>query len=230
MPRPRSLRALVRIAFAACLLLAPAPLAYAQDADEASAGDDGASEACAPGDLDLSQADAFGQSGDAPPDAVAGGGSTVAVPGLNAPNVAEGSGRARSEAEAAVRAQIAEDGVHVVHFWAPWCPNSVGEMEAGWADLVARHPDVSFTFVTIRNDGASARAMMDAHDLPARVTELTMPSARADKRRLFLGLPVTWIPTTWIFHQRGDLAFALNYGEMPMRTLDTLLDATQREW
>jgi hypothetical protein len=222
------LRALVRIVLAACLALAPA-LAHAQDS-ASSDDDEGASDACAPGDLDLSQADAFGQSDDAPAAAVADGGDTVAMPGLAAPNVAGGSARARSEAEQAVRAQIAEDGVHVVHFWAPWCPNSVGEMEAGWSDLVARHPEVTFTFVTIRNEGASARAVMDAHDLPARVTELTLPGARDAKRRLFLGLPVTWIPTTWIFHHNGDLAFALNYGEMPMRTLDTLLDATQREW
>jgi hypothetical protein len=31
-------------------------------------------------------------------------------------------------------------------------------------------------------------------------------------------------------HENGELAFALNYGEMSMETIQHLLDATQADW
>jgi hypothetical protein len=204
-------RLLLFVAFAV-LLLAAAP-ARAQDAADA-AGSDASAEECAPEPFDMTaDASAVASSEDAPP---------ARVEALDA--------EALSAAEEAVRARITEEGVHVVRFWAPWCGNSLGEMSRGWDALVAANPDVTFTFVTVRNEGASARATMQEHDLPARVDEVTVPGTRDDKRFTFLGLPVTWIPTTWVFHDGGDLAFALNYGETETATLQTLLDTTQREW
>ena len=142
-----------------------------------------------------------------------------------------------TEAEQRVHDIIAQDGVHVVHFWAPWCPNSLAElkMEENWADLVAANEEVTFTFVTIWNNDRSGQETLAAHDVPDRVVELTQPdygpsNDKSQRRREFLDLPVTWIPSTWIFHDNGELAFALNYGEMDMATIQTLIDATQANW
>lgn len=135
-----------------------------------------------------------------------------------------------TDAERRVRKTIQQDGVHVVHFWAPWCPNSKSELENGWYEVIDNHGDVSFTFVTVRNDGESGREMLEKYAVASRVTELTMPGARSDNEFSFLDLPVTWIPTTWIFHDNGTLAFAMNYGEMDMNTLDHLIDLTKQDW
>jgi hypothetical protein len=51
-----------------------------------------------------------------------------------------------------------------------------------------------------------------------------------NRRRSFLTHPVTWIPSTWIFHNNGELAFAMNYGEMEMSTIQSLIDATRTDW
>lgn len=138
-------------------------------------------------------------------------------------------------AEKRVADLLKEDGIHVVHFWAPWCDNSIAELRNGWYELVERHPDVSVTFVTVWSDGQSGRETMDRYGLPARVVELTQedfgPSEdRAQRRRSFLGLPVTWIPTTWVFHENGELAFAFNYGELEMDQLDRAIAATRSAW
>ncbi|MDX1530132.1 MAG: thioredoxin [Rhodothermales bacterium] len=138
-------------------------------------------------------------------------------------------------AEERVRALIAEDGVHVVHFWAPWCDNSINELRRGWYAVVEDHPDVTFTFVTVWNDGESGREMMDRYALPERVEELTQPDFgpsddKAQRRRRFLGLPVTWIPTTWVFHQNGELAYAFNYGELEMDQVERALADVRRDW
>lgn len=140
-----------------------------------------------------------------------------------------------TDAEAHVQDIIARDGLHVVHFWAPWCANSTNELGNGWADLVADNPNVTFTFVTVWNDGNDSASTLDKYDLPGRVTEVTQPDLgpsddESNRRRSFLTHPVTWIPSTWIFHNNGELAFALNYGEMKMDTIQSLLDATRKNW
>lgn len=138
-------------------------------------------------------------------------------------------------AEARVQDRIEEDGLHVVHFWAPWCSNSKNELDNGWAGLVADNPDVTFTFVTVWNDNEDGAAMLDDYNLPDRVVEVTQPDlgpsdVEANRRQSFLTHPVTWIPSTWIFHNNGELAFAMNYGEMEMDTIQSLLDATSADW
>jgi len=170
------------------------------------------SDDCAVGALDMSTANASLQS-EAPAAATA---------------------EATAAAEARVQSIIAQDGIHVVHFWAPWCSNSRSELANGWDELVTRNGDVSFTFVTVWNAGKDGAPTLNTYGLPNRVNELTLPGGsetnRTDRVRSFLGLPVTWIPTTWIFHNNGELAFALNYGEMRMATLQRLIDATAQPW
>jgi len=140
-----------------------------------------------------------------------------------------------TKAETQVQTVIAEDGLHVVHFWAPWCSNSKAEFNNGWASLVRDNPNVTFTFVTVWNDGETGTALLDEYDLPDRVTTVAQPDLgpsdnEQNRRRSFLTHPVTWIPSTWIFHNNGELAFAMNYGEMDMSTIQSLIDATRTDW
>ncbi|MEP0545371.1 MAG: thioredoxin [Rhodothermales bacterium] len=140
-----------------------------------------------------------------------------------------------TRAEKSVADIVQTDGVHIVHFWAPWCDNSIAELRNGWYELVERHPDVSFTFVTIWNDGESGREAMTRFGLPERVVEVTQPDFgpsddKAQRRRTFLGLPVTWIPTTWVFHQGGELAYAFNYGEIEMEQIDRAIAGARSDW
>lgn len=140
-----------------------------------------------------------------------------------------------TEAEAFVQNRIEKDGLHVVHFWAPWCANSKNELGNGWDQLVADNPDVTFTFVTVWNDNEDGASLLDKYNLPDRVAEVTQPDLgpsnnESNRRHSFLSLPVTWIPSTWIFHKNGELAFALNYGEMEMSTIQSLLDVTRKDW
>ena len=145
-----------------------------------------------------------------------------------------------TDAEIRVRNRIAATaGPHVVHFWAPWCGNSRRELPA-WQALAERFPGLPIDFVTIWNDGQSGADMLAEHGLPvdgdgAAVCEIVQrgDGSKDDKdarRRHFLGLPVTWIPSTWIFHKSGQLAFAMNYGEADADTLGTLVEATQKTW
>ena len=140
-----------------------------------------------------------------------------------------------TSAEEHVQNVITQDGLHVVHFWAPWCVNSRNEFGNGWADLVTNNPNVTFTFVTVWNDGKDGDSTLNEYDLPDRVTEVTQPDLgpsknEANRRQSFLSHPVTWIPSTWIFHNNGELAFALNYGEMKMSTIQSLIDVTRKDW
>ena len=71
--------------------------------------------------------------------------------------------------------------------------------------------------------------------MPDRVSTLTLPDTGPSdneelRRRQFLGFPVTWSPSTWIFHKNGELAFAMNYGEMEMDTIQQLIDNTRADW
>ena len=140
-----------------------------------------------------------------------------------------------TDAEAYVQNVIENDGLHVVHFWAPWCANSRRELRNGWAELVADNPNVTFTFVTVWNDGREGDSLLTKYNLPDRVTEVTQPDlgpsgVEANRRQSFLTHPVTWIPSTWIFHNNGELAFAMNYGEMEMETIQSLLTTTRTDW
>lgn len=219
-PSPETLCGLIASLVLACSLVAVPP-ASAQSraaADTTASGDTSGDTSgdCEVGDLDMSTASLSGSSPD----------SSATSSGA----AADAASASLTEAEARVQDLIAQDGVHVVHFWAPWCPNSTGELADGWSSFVERHEDVTFTFVTVRNGGEDGAATLREYNVPNRVTELTHPSSRDQQTFTFLDRPVTWIPTTWIFHDNGTLAFAMNYGEMSMDTLDRLVEATQKDW
>jgi thiol-disulfide isomerase/thioredoxin len=207
----------------ALLLLAAGPV-RAQDADSASE-----ESACEAGELSLASAETPSTDG-----ATNGAEDAYRVPLANDRPATVVT--PQTDAEAAVQETLEKDGVHVVHFWAPWCPNAKNELESGWASVIEDNPEVSFTFVNIWNDGEAGSSVLDRYDIPAdRITALQQPDlgpsdTEANRRKAFLGIPVTWTPSTWIFHNQGELAFAMNYGEMKMETIQTLIDATQQDW
>ena len=63
------------------------------------------------------------------------------------------------------------------------------------------------------------------------VTILADPGPRRGENKIkqFAGLPLSWIPTTWIY-KGGDLRYALNYGEVRFPVLQQFLVDSQSEW
>jgi thiol-disulfide isomerase/thioredoxin len=142
--------------------------------------------------------------------------------------------RAESPAEQAVLVAIKSPDLSVVHFWAPWCSNCQAELKSGgWTKTVKDNPKVKFYFVSIWNDGQDGRAMLKKFDIADQpnVTILADPGPRrgANKIKQFAGLPLSWIPTTWIY-KGGDLRYALNYGEVRFPVLQQFLQDSQSEW
>src|SRR5690554_18523 len=88
-----------------------------------------------------------------------------------------------TEAEQAVLDRIRTDGLHVVHFWAPWCPNARRELERGLLTTARHRMDVHVTFVTVWNEGRSGRETLDALGVPNSVVEVcpTGDGTREDK-------------------------------------------------
>ncbi len=124
--------------------------------------------------------------------------------------------------------------VTIVHFWAPWCPNCKAELaQGGWSGFIAGHPDVDFIFVTAWNP-ADGREVLAKYGVGAEknVTLLLHPNGsrkRADKMTTFMDLPVSWIPTTWVF-KSGRLCYALNYGELRFPALGQLVADASDKW
>ena|SRR5690242_6244119 len=141
---------------------------------------------------------------------------------------------AESPAEQAVLVGIKSPDVSVVHLWAPWCSNCQAELKSGgWSKTVKDNPNVKFYFVSIWNDGQDGRAMLKKFDIADQpnVTIVADPGPRrgANKIKQFVGLPLSWIPTTWIY-KGGDLRYALNYGEVRFSVLQQFLQDSQSEW
>ena len=122
----------------------------------------------------------------------------------------------------------------VVHLWAPWCSNCQAEFRAGgWTKMVNENPQVKFCFVSVWNDGQDGRTMLNKFGIADQpnVTILADPGPRRGENKIkqFAGLPLSWIPTTWIY-KGGDLRYALNYGEVRFPVLQQFLTDSQSEW
>ena len=63
------------------------------------------------------------------------------------------------------------------------------------------------------------------------VTILADPGPRKGENKIkqFTGMPLSWIPTTWIY-KGGDLRYALNYGEVRFDVLQQFLEDSKSEW
>jgi thiol-disulfide isomerase/thioredoxin len=133
-----------------------------------------------------------------------------------------------------VAAAVGSPSVTVVHFWAPWCPNCKAELaNGGWSGFIAANPGVNFVFVTIWNP-------LDGHDLlaangvggQANFRLLLHPNgsrAKGVKVDQVLGMPISWIPTTWVFRD-GKLRYAMNYGELHFPMLAQLIRDSSDAW
>ena len=140
---------------------------------------------------------------------------------------------AASPAEQQVADAIKSPDLAVVHLWAPWCSNCKAELKSGgWTKMVKDNPQVKFYFVSVWNGGDDGRATLKQYEIADQpnVTILVDPGPRgAGHIKQFAGLPVSWIPTTWIY-KGGDLRYALNYGEIRFPVLQQFLEDSKSEW
>lgn len=144
------------------------------------------------------------------------------------------SARAASPAEEQTLAAIKSPDLTIVHLWAPWCSNCQAELRSGgWTKLIKANPGVKFLFVSVWNDGGDGKAMLEKFQIAGQpnVTILADPGPRRGDNKLkqFAGLPLSWIPTTWIY-KGGDLRYALNYGEVRFDVLQQFIEDSKSEW
>jgi thiol-disulfide isomerase/thioredoxin len=141
---------------------------------------------------------------------------------------------AQSPTEDKILSAIKSPQSTVIHLWAPWCSNCQAELKTGgWAKIVNENPQVKFYFVSVWNDGQDGRALLNKFGIADQpnVTVLADPGPRRGENKIkqFAGLPLSWIPTTWIY-KGGDLRYALNYGEVRFAVLQQFLADSQSEW
>ena len=140
---------------------------------------------------------------------------------------------AAPSAEQQVAEAIKSSDLSVVHLWAPWCSNCKAELKSGgWTKMVKDNPLVKFYFVSIWNGGEDGRAMLKQYEIADQpnVTILADPGPRGEgKIKQFVGLPLSWIPTTRIY-KGGDLRYALNYGELRFPVLQQFIEDSRSEW
>jgi thiol-disulfide isomerase/thioredoxin len=140
----------------------------------------------------------------------------------------------KPSAEQTVLDGIKSPELSIVHLWAPWCSNCQAELRSGgWTKMVKNNPQVKFYFVSIWNGGGDGKSMLAKFQIADQpnVTVLADPGPRTgdSKIKQFAGLPVSWIPTTWIY-KGGDLQYALNYGEVRFDVLQQFLADSKSEW
>src|SRR5215469_14775467 len=141
---------------------------------------------------------------------------------------------AQSPAEQKVQDVIKSSELAVIHLWAPWCSNCQAELKTGgWSKTINENRNVKFYFVAVWNDGQDGRAMLEKFGIgnQPNVTILADPGPRRGENKIkqFAGLPLSWIPTTWIY-KGGDLRYALNYGEVRFPMLQQFLADGESEW
>jgi thiol-disulfide isomerase/thioredoxin len=141
-----------------------------------------------------------------------------------------------SDVEHEVAAAVQSSDVTIVHLWAPWCPNCKAELgDTGWKAFLHTNPDVNVIFVTVwAGDKGDGRAMLEKAGLTdePNFKLLLHPNTsrkKDEKMTEFLGLPVTWIPTTWVF-RGGTMRYALNYGELRFPILQQLVRDAADKW
>ena len=104
---------------------------------------------------------------------------------------------------------------------------------SGWAGFMIRHPTrPPFQLIPMQSD--EGRALLERNGVgPQKNFELLVhPNASRkaeDKMTTFMGQPVSWIPTTWVFRD-GKLLYAFNYGELHFPMLQQLIRDSSDKW
>jgi thiol-disulfide isomerase/thioredoxin len=125
--------------------------------------------------------------------------------------------------------------VTIIHFWAPWCSNCQQEMRAdGWAKFVKGNPEVKIVFINIWHKGQPGGPKLAAAGLTAHANFVALDhpntsNSRGEKLSQFLGMPLGWVPTTWVYRE-GKLRYALNHGEVRFEMLQQMVDDAGRNW
>ena len=125
--------------------------------------------------------------------------------------------------------------VTVIHFWAPWCPNCRAEMTPdGWAKFIGENPKVQVVFISIWHNGEDPAPKLSAAGLGSQpnlrlITHPNPSRLAADRVNSFLDLPITWLPSTWVFRD-GKLRVAFNYGEIRFPVLQQMVDDATNKW
>jgi|GEM_PF-381302 len=147
-------------------------------------------------------------------------------------------GAAESDGWIPVEKQVADIAagprVTVVHLWAPWCSNCQAELaKNGWRDFLSVNHEINVVFVTVWNpeDGRAELMKHGVGDQPNFQLFVHPNGSRKKEERMnrFLGQPIDWIPTTWIFKD-GQLRYALNYGEIRFPLLQQLVRDASENW
>jgi thiol-disulfide isomerase/thioredoxin len=152
---------------------------------------------------------------------------------LSAPLISAQNASANLEKQ--IAALVAGPQVTVIHFWAPWCPNCRAEMTPdGWAKFIGENPKVQVVFISIWHNAEDPTPKLSAAGLGSQpnLRLITHPNASrlaADRVTSFLGLPITWIPSTWVFRD-GKLRVAFNYGEIRFPVLQQMVDDATNKW
>lgn len=137
--------------------------------------------------------------------------------------------------EQEVASIVAGPQVTVVHFWAPWCSNCAAEMkDGGWTKFVNGNPAVKVVFLNIWHEGQSGDRKLAAAGLGGQKNFVAMThpngsNSRGEKLEQFLGFPLQWVPSTWVYRD-GKLRFALNYGEVRFEMLQQMVNDAGVGW
>ena len=132
-----------------------------------------------------------------------------------------------SPEEVRVAEAVKAPGVTVVHFWAPWCATCAAELaKNAWGTFIDTNAETRFIFVTAKSaeDGREVLAKHGVGGQPNfELVKHPNPSRTAGtEMTAFLGLPMTWLPATWVF-KNGRLLYALNNGEVRFPILQQFL-------